>query len=653
MACKVEEAIKELETIVQGRLPADRKKVLGDVLASLVKLKADNNTATKYKEQATITGSNNTRNQESSSEGAPVDKPLFDKIASKLRSLYPEIDLKFTSSGIGSTSSADMLQRTTSTATELVLEGNKRNSSVYAINNKEGTKVGEIVINEVNTLAGFLSESDVSKAATTFTTKEFKNDVVVIDNLEIDSEHRGNYYGVSALNEVLKKYPRGTTIVLDAYPMDDNMSQEELVTYYEALGFEPRMKRDVGVVIMSLDWNKVDILLQQSKGRIKGQADLNAMSILIDERIMTTDTLPHEYAHHYIHWFRDTPLVQEAIKKWGSEEALVQAIGEQVVKQKGEAYGWWKKFSNWLKDIFSNLDKFSKKELVEILTEGFLTSTDIKEATTGYYKNHQSSAVNNLVNNVYKDKGIFTSIQEFIEYSESVFKDSKVDYILTHSTEEPFNGSIETSANAFIEEYADEAADYVNKLLSTNYEASDIFYSPRNRDGELETDFEIKSKIEDELKEHGISVYQSVAGHFANLYSNKTSWVYKEKFSKDRIGSGIGGNYAGTGFYFYGLTGKQFSGYEVVAKLNISNLSEYNDKKWKEKSKDGYIGEIPAIVDKGQVEIVVSEPEQIHIFGSDTDIEMFKKWKLKQENGIILPTEVFKKSVNKKIECKE
>ena len=66
--------------------------------------------------------------------------------------------------------------------------------------------------------------------------------------------------------------------------------------------------------------------------RIIGQANIKAMTVLVDAINQKQDTLPHEYAHHYIAWFRDTPIVQEAIKKWGSEEALVQSIGEQVVK---------------------------------------------------------------------------------------------------------------------------------------------------------------------------------------------------------------------------------------------------------------------------------------------------------------------------------
>ena len=121
------------------------------------------------------------------------------------------------------------------------------------------------------------------------------------------------------------------------------------------------------------------IMLQQQEGKIKGQANIEAKTVLINSLLQSQDTLPHEYAHHYIHWFRAAPIVQEAIKKWGSEEELVQAIGEQVVKQKGEAYGWWEKFSNWLKDLFGSLDKATKEELTNLLTDAFLTNTDLNK----------------------------------------------------------------------------------------------------------------------------------------------------------------------------------------------------------------------------------------------------------------------------------
>lgn len=116
---------------------------------------------------------------------------------------------------------------------------------------------------------------------------------------------------------------------------------------------------------------------QEDNNQIIGQANIKAMTVLIDAINQKQDTLPHEYAHHYIAWFRDTPIVQEAIKKWGSEEALVQSIGEQVVKQKGEAYNWWNKFVKWIMNQFNSLSSLQKEELTQILTDAFLTREDL------------------------------------------------------------------------------------------------------------------------------------------------------------------------------------------------------------------------------------------------------------------------------------
>jgi hypothetical protein len=112
--------------------------------------------------------------------------------------------------------------------------------------------------------------------------------------------------------------------------------------------------------------NDIVILNQKDKNRVIGQANVKAMTVLIDAVNQKQDTLPHEYAHHYIAWFRNTPLVQEAIKKWGSEEALVQSIGEQVVKQKGDAYNWWTKFVKWILNTLNKLSALKKEELTEI-----------------------------------------------------------------------------------------------------------------------------------------------------------------------------------------------------------------------------------------------------------------------------------------------
>jgi hypothetical protein len=123
-----------------------------------------------------------------------------------------------------------------------------------------------------------------------------------------------------------------------------------------------------------------NVLLQKNESdKIIGQANIKAMTVLVDAINQKQDTLPHEYAHHYIAWYRNTPIVQEAIKKWGSEEALVQSIGEQVVKQKGEAYNWWKKFTNWIMNQFSSLSELKKEELTNLLTDSFLTREDLNQ----------------------------------------------------------------------------------------------------------------------------------------------------------------------------------------------------------------------------------------------------------------------------------
>jgi hypothetical protein len=126
-----------------------------------------------------------------------------------------------------------------------------------------------------------------------------------------------------------------------------------------------------------------DIQNQENQGRIIGQANIKAMTVLIDAVNQREDTLSHEYAHHYIAWFRDTPIVQEAIKKWGSEEALVQSIGEQAVAQKGNAWNWWKQFTQWVQNLFDNLSTKDKQELTNILTDAFLLGVDLETGQIG------------------------------------------------------------------------------------------------------------------------------------------------------------------------------------------------------------------------------------------------------------------------------
>lgn len=160
-----------------------------------------------------------------------------------------------------------------------------------------------------------------------------------------------------------------------------------------------------------------EVLLQRNEAnQIIGQANIKAMTVLVDAINQKQDTLPHEYAHHYIAWFRNTPIVQEAIKKWGSEEALVQSIGEQVIKQKGEAYNWWNKFVEWIMNQFNSLSKLQKEQLTEILTDAFLTrrdlvsNQDINEIKNGVPELFESNP--ELANAVYEALGFQTNITQ-------------------------------------------------------------------------------------------------------------------------------------------------------------------------------------------------------------------------------------------------
>ena len=115
-----------------------------------------------------------------------------------------------------------------------------------------------------------------------------------------------------------------------------------------------------------------ELPFQLDSTKILGVADLNALSVLIDRVHQKQDTLPHEYAHHYIGWFRNSKLVQQGISRFGSEEALVQAIGEQVVKQRGVAYNWWQRFTHFIINLFNK-----DQRLLNTLTDAFLNRADL------------------------------------------------------------------------------------------------------------------------------------------------------------------------------------------------------------------------------------------------------------------------------------
>lgn len=168
-----------------------------------------------------------------------------------------------------------------------------------------------------------------------------------------------------------------------------------------------------------------DFYNQLSNGKIIGQANIKAMTVLVDAINKKADTIPHEYAHHYIAWFRNTPLVQEAISKWGSEEALVQSIGEQVIKQNGEAYNWWNQFVNWIMDLFDNLSTKDKQDLTNILTDAFLLGVDLESRKIGITSQRSKELANRASGLFNQEISIKPGVEELFNSNFLIFAEAK------------------------------------------------------------------------------------------------------------------------------------------------------------------------------------------------------------------------------------
>jgi len=259
---------------------------------------------------------------------------------------------------------------------------------------------------------------------------------------------------------------------------------------------------------------------------IRGKADIKALSVLINPELQTQDTLPHEYAHHYIAMFKESPIVQTGIKKYGTEEALVQAIGEQVVVQKGLAYNWWKKFSTWVKGLFKKLDNKSKEELRNILTNNFLEAKDLKT-----YDDMDTYIYNKILN---KLETMYPDVKD------SVDKYTKKELVLAVD-------SYVNNADISIKKYADiyvnmlEKSTFVNNLITKVSKDCTITRE--------EAKHKISEGIKDDLLDIGLgkSFDNSILGKilkfikytFAKIFNKKQFEQYKIDFNIKQLALNI------------------------------------------------------------------------------------------------------------------
>ena len=209
-----------------------------------------------------------------------------------------------------------------------------------------------------------------------------------------------------------------------------------------------------------------------SNPNLRGQAQVEgymAGKVLLNSLLENQDTLPHEYAHHYIAWFRNSDIVQKGVKLFGSEEQLVQAIGENSVK----ATKWYNRFFNWIKGLFND-----KQKTLNSLTKSFLSGeilTDINNITETEVHNQEvidktyeklikatEARLRIAVHSANKD-GIQTEkLQNLLSNLNKLENDKAVIEFINYMADDV------TSATALLRTYRSMFNDYKNGLSASN-----------------------------------------------------------------------------------------------------------------------------------------------------------------------------------------
>lgn len=246
---------------------------------------------------------------------------------------------------------------------------------------------------------------------------------------------------------------------------------------------------------------------------LRGQAQVEgymAGRVLLNTLLENQDTLPHEYAHHYIAWFRNAPIVQIGIKQFGSEESLVQAIGENSVK----ALKWYNRFFNWVKGLFNE-----KQDTLNEITKAFL-SGHILDNSYFFGKeihNQKVAEIPEAVNKVY-DK-LMESIKrrikdiQYAKYSDS----KKVDEL--RALEFKLNQLENDQATfEFVDYMASDIISALNevKALQAKVKENQKYDNPLN----------VTSAELDVIKKGYIGFYGNIATNIQNMLDDESTFDY-------------------------------------------------------------------------------------------------------------------------------
>lgn len=328
------------------------------------------------------------------------------------------------------------------------------------------------------------------------------NESVLITNIDETRESKPiSDYLVSNPNQIKSIDNQGTFST-----QDNNIYNQEAATQ-NATG----RNKELALLLREIYPNiEIDALTNPN---LRGQAQVEgymAGRVLLNTLLENQDTLPHEYAHHYIAWFRNAPIVQRGIKQFGSEESLVQAIGENSVK----ALKWYNRFFNWVKGLFNE-----KQDTLNEITKAFL-SGHILDNSYFFGKeihNQKVAEIPEAVNKVY-DK-LMESIKrrikdiQYAKYSDS----KKVDEL--RALEFKLN-QLENDQATF------EFVDYMASDIISALNEIKALQTKVNENQKYNNPLDITSAELDMIKKGYIGFYGNIATNIQNMLDDESTFDY-------------------------------------------------------------------------------------------------------------------------------
>lgn len=246
---------------------------------------------------------------------------------------------------------------------------------------------------------------------------------------------------------------------------------------------------------------------------LRGQAQVEgymAGRVLLNAALENQDTLPHEYAHHYIAWFRNAPIVQRGIKQFGSEEVLVQAIGENSVK----ALKWYNRFFNWIKGLFNE-----KQDTLNEITKAFLSGRTLGNSYFFGKETHNQKVVEvpEAINNIY-DKLMSSIHRRMKDIQYSKYADpNKLDELR----------ALEFRLNQLENDKATlEFIDYMDQDINSALDETLRILSKVKEAAKYGNDHEISNAELDLIKKGYIGFYNNIATNLQNMLDDDTTFDY-------------------------------------------------------------------------------------------------------------------------------